>query len=208
MNHIKIITGTVPGIEARIYMEECPEPPENDIVKIAYIGSSRYTLGSQPCTRDELDQIGADIQSGKLVGVPVWAYAHSGSTLSTGTKLKGDTKARLRENPYHCPWDSGRSGWAYMTAKDALHEWGNKRLSAKQKQQAHHYIDGVVEEFAHYLQGDVYGIRVLDTRGAESEEMDECWGFYGYEHAVEEAESMLASASETVQRAEETPHVC
>jgi hypothetical protein len=190
-NTIKTITGTDKNIVARLLLDESPEAPDNDLVKIAYLGSSRSTLGSQPCTREELDQIGRDIRSGILVGVPVWAYVHSGATISTGTKLKGDTQARLRENPYHCQWDSGRSGWAYMTAKDALREWGNKRLSPQQKQKAHWYIDGVVEEFAHYLQGGVYGYEIVDLR--DEEVLESCWGIYGYAYAVEEAERALTS---------------
>jgi len=192
MNAIKTITGSNKHIVARIFHDECPEAPDNDIVKIAYLGASRYTLGSQPCTHEELDQIGRDIERGVLVGVPVWAYVHSGATISTGTKLKGGTQARLRENPFHCPWDSGRSGWAYMTAKAALKGWGNKRLSAKQTQKAQWYIDGVVEEFAQYLQGDVYGYRIVDlSEDPDGEELDSCWGFYGFEHVVQEAEWAL-----------------
>jgi len=197
MYKVKELASSNPDIVAVIHYDDDAEPPESDIVKIAYRGSARTTLGSQPCTDDELDQIGQDIEAGVLVGVPVWAYVHSGSTISTGTKLRGDTKARLRENPYHCGWDSGRSGWAYMTAKDALKEWGNKRLSPQQRDKVHHYIDGVVEAFAMYLRGEVYGFTIdrieRDEAGDEigRDQLDSCWGIFGEEYATEEAQSAL-----------------
>jgi hypothetical protein len=197
MYKVKELASSNPDIVAVIHYDDHAEPPESDIVKIAYRGSARNTLGSQPCTDDELDQIGQDIEAGVLVGVPVWAYVHSGSTISTGTKLRGDTKARLRENPYHCRWDSGRSGWAYMTAKDALKEWGNKRLSAQQRDKAHHYIDGVVDEFAMYLRGEVYGYTIdrieRDEDGEEigRDQLDSCWGFFGEECVTEYAQKAL-----------------
>jgi len=201
VNKIKEIASTTHAdIVAVIYQDDNAEPPENDLVRIAYRGSARNTLGSQPCTDDdELDQIGQDIKDGVLVGVPVWAYVHSGSTISTGTKLPGDT--RLRENPYHCRWDSGRSGWAYMTAKAALKEWGNKRLSAQQCDKAHQYIDGVVDEFAMYLRGEVYGFVVEHIERNEAgeeigrDQLDSCWGFYGGEHVLDEATTALAHAT-------------
>jgi hypothetical protein len=199
MNKIKEIASTThANIVASIYQDEDAEPPESDIVKIAYLGKARNTLGSQPCTSDELDQIGQDIESGLLVGVRVWAYVHSGATISTGSKLPDGT--RLRENPYHCQWDSGRSGWAYMTAKAALKEWGNKRLSPKQRDKAHQYIDGVVDEFAMYLRGEVYGYVIerieCDDAGEEIERkhLDSCWGFYGEEYVTCEAMLALAQA--------------
>lgn len=188
MNHLiyKTIPSDVPGLEARIYYEEYPEAPEYDIVKITY-SSSRYCLGTECVSRERLDEIRDGIASGKYVGVPVWAYVHSGATISTGKKLRGDTPARLRENPYGCPWDSGQSGFAYMTYEDALRNWGKKRLSAQQKAQAIACIDGVVDEFAAYLRGECYGYEIV--RGEDV--LDSCWGFIGDEYVEQEAKAAL-----------------
>lgn len=182
----KTITDAESGLEAHIYYDTDPQPPEYDIVKIAY-SSSRQCLGTENVSREQLDKIRDGIASGKYVGVPVWAYVHSGATISTGRKLRGDTAARLRENPYGCPWDSGQSGYAYVTYEDALREWGRKRLSAQQKQKAVHYIDGVVDEFAAYLRGECYGYEIL--RGEEV--LDSCWGFIGDECVEQEARAAL-----------------
>lgn len=195
MEPIKTIEGAVPGYRAYIYYDEDAAHPESDIVKIAYLRRSRYCLGTHGVTEAELDKIGEDVRAGKLIGVPVWTYVHSGATISTGKPLRGGSKARLRMNPFSCEWDSGRSGWAYMTREDALREWGNKRLSAQQKQRAEHYIDCVVDEFALYLQGECYGFRLEDPAG---EEIEALWGYFGMESVEQEAAHALKGVCDNV----------
>lgn len=196
-NIAKTITCDVPGLEARIVYDNAPQAPEYDIVKIAY-SSSRHCLGTENVSKRRLDEIRDGIRSGKYVGTPVWAYVHSGATISTGKPLRGDSKKRLRMNPYSCPWDSGQSGFAYMTHEDALREWGKKRLSAQQKERAIEYIDGVVDEFAAYLRGECYGIKIVDTRGVEEKELDACWGYIGLDYAESEAESTLKEFADSL----------
>lgn len=192
MEKAKTIESTVPGVVAHIYYDTDPECPEDDIVQIAY-SSSRNCLGTQNCSRAELDEIRDGIESGKYVGVRVWAYVHGGATISTGTKLHGDSKVRLRENPFSCPWDSGQSGFAYMTRENALREWGKKRLSAQQKAKALAYIDGVVDTFDQYLRGDMYGYQVVDSRGGSDDVVDSCWGYYGMDDVTREAQDAMAA---------------
>lgn len=201
----KTITCDVPGLEARIVYDDDPQAPEDDIVKIAY-SSSHHCLGTENVSKQRLDEIRDGIREGKLVGVPVWAYVHSGATISTGKKLNcpcGRCASRLRENPFNCPWDSGQSGFAYMTHEDALREWGKKRLSAQQKERAIKYIDGVVDEFAAYLRGECYGIKIVDTRGVEEKELDACWGYIGLDYAESEAASTLKGFADSVQYQQE-----
>lgn len=193
MDPIKTIEGSVPGYKAHIYYDPDAIPPDSDIVKIAYLRRARRVLGNEAVTEERMDEINADIRAGKLVGVPVWAYVHSGATISTGKPLKGGSTTRLRMNPFHCQWDSGRSGVAYMTREDALREWGRKWLSAQQKKRAEAFIDSVVDEFALYLQGECYGFKVVD---ADGEELDSCWGCIGMENVEAEATASLKSACE------------
>lgn len=199
---VKTITCDVPGLEARIVYDNDPQAPEDDIVKIAY-SSSRECLGTENVSKQRLDEIRDGIRSGKYVGTPVWAYVHSGATISTGKPLQGGSKKRLRMNPFHCPWDSGQSGFAYMTHEDALREWGKKRLSAQQKERAIEYIDGVVDEFAAYLRGECYGILIVDTRGVEEKELDACWGYIGLDYAESEAAHTLKGFADNAQHQQE-----
>lgn len=188
---VKTITCDVKGLEARIVYDTDPQAPESDIVKIAY-HSSCQCLGTENVSKQRLDKISEGIRSGKYVGVPVWAYVHSGATISTGKPLMGGNKKRLRMNPFGCPWDSGQSGFAYMTHEDALREWGRKRLSKQQKERAEQFIDVVVDEFAMYLSGECYGIKIVDTRGPGAPDvLDSCCGFLGMDYVECEATHML-----------------
>ena len=109
--------------------------------------------------------------------LPLYIYEHSGITISTGG--------------FSCPWDSGQAGWIYTTKKEIL-ESGGGLLSPKGKvtkvternwkQAAQKWLEGEVEMYDQYLQGDVYGYIVDELLDEEDDEWDEntesCWGFY------------------------------
>jgi len=48
------------------------------------------------------------------------------------------------------------------------------------------------EDVSAYESGDVFGIVI--THSESNEHADSCWGFYGWEYAIESANEMLASA--------------
>lgn len=73
---------------------------------ITYADHSRYTLGTERISLDRFEQIGRMIDKGEYIGLPVYAYIHSGEQIST--------------SPFTCPFDSGRSGWIYCTVSAAL----------------------------------------------------------------------------------------
>lgn len=171
-------------VRVRIEYDSCPANPMEDfdnLGTIAYLSRSRYTLGNQAVSHEEMDEIAADIRSGKLVGMPVQAYVHSGVAL----------KASLT-NPYPDPrWDSGQSGYVYCTREAAIKEFGNKVCTAKVKEKALKLMASEVETFSQYLNGEVYGFIVerFDEDGEKVEELESCWGFYGLEYCMSEAES-------------------
>ena len=89
---------------------------------------------------------------------PVFMYDHGNVAFSV--------------NSFECKWDSGHVGFI-------VSDEGN----------AHEAYINVTEElkvFAHYMNGEVYGVRVFeDTRtqsGLVTEEIDSCYGYYGYDH--------------------------
>lgn len=98
-----------------------------------------------------------------LVVTPVFMYVHSGSSIST--------------TPFNCRWDSGQLGFAVVYAKDIRKEFGVKRVSKKLKEQIESYIESEVQTLNQWLNGDIFGFRVLQ----DEEEIDSCWGFYGDE---------------------------
>lgn len=160
------------GYTLRILTDDHPEDPAewDNLGQIAYT-SDRYTLGTEHVSRDRLDEIAAGIEDGSLIGLPVFAYVHSGATIST--------------NPFSCPWDSGQSGFVYCRASDAEDEWPGDPAF---RQNARRVLRGEVETFDQYLRGDVYGYTITDKDG---DVVDSCWGYYGIECAEEEALSAL-----------------
>lgn len=92
-------------------------------VHITYKKGSRYILGNDPIDSDEFERIGAEVQAGQVIGLPVYAYIHSGIALSTSSF--GD------------PWDSGQSGYIYINKAPALEWQGGKVLTAKKARSVH-----------------------------------------------------------------------
>jgi hypothetical protein len=147
----------------------------------------RYSLGDHEATasvRDALDCAGIASwdeaeqylreHHGAAVVLPIYLYDHSGLALSTA--------------PFSCSWDSGQVGLIYATRDLVLANWNRKRLTRKLRAAAEDALRAEVEVYHRYVNGDVWGYRVLDHSG---EELDSCWGFYGREMAEEEAEASL-----------------
>jgi hypothetical protein len=75
-------------------------------------------------------------------------------------------------------WDSGQMGVAHIEKKKALAEWGKEgsvRLTKKIKDASLACLKSEVEEMNMWLQGDVYGVSVIEL---ETEEEESCWGHY------------------------------
>jgi len=175
------------GYTATLYYDTDPDNPKDwsNLGTITYAKRSSYTLGHKGVDADEDAEIARKVESGEYIGLPVYAYVHSGATIKAGYS-----------NPFGCPWDSGRSGWVYVSRADALKETGGTRLTKKKREQIEKTLRAEVNVFAQYLEGDVYGIVITDPDG---EQVDSCWGFYGFDYAKEEAERMLKEHNRPVQ---------
>jgi len=90
--------------------------------------------------------------------LPIYMYEHSGVTINT--------------TGFSCPWDSGRLGLIFIS-REKINEEFNKSRTDKQIEE---YLQNEVAVYDQFLTGDVWGFRMLDSRG---EEKDACWGFYG-----------------------------
>ena len=160
------------GYTLRIRTDDSPESPAewSNLGQIAYC-SNGYTLGTERVSRDRLDEIAQGIKDGSLIGLPVYAYIHSGVTISTGA--------------FSCPWDSGQCGFVYCTRKQAIAEWGD---TPDCETNALRILRGEVKTFDQYLRGDVYGYTITDKDG---DVVDSCCGFYGMDAVKEESGSAL-----------------
>lgn len=117
---------------------------------------------------------------GATVVLPLWLLDHSGLSMSTRS---------FTADPEE--WDSGIVGFIFDTTR--TREMTGVELADVQTALTHEVAD-----YDKYLQGEVYGYRVLDPDGTE---LDSCWGFLGLDdvdgygvkaNAIESASEMDA----------------
>ena len=99
--------------------------------------------------------------------LPLYMYDHSGISIST--------------SPFSCRWDSGQIGFILVSKKKALEEFGGKIVTAKLKERLEKILEGEVETYTQYVEGEVYGFVIEDEDG---EHIDSCYGFYGRDFAT------------------------
>ena len=149
------------------YDEDCQGPGDFMLGKIYYVKGSRYRLGTDAVDRDSLRDIQESIASGELVGLPVYAYIHGSTQLST--------------TPFSCPFDSGPAGFIACSHEDVKDWFGEHHC--KSTEEVLEVLRNEVEEFSKFLQGDVYIITIY----VDGKEEETVGGFYGFDYAVEEA---------------------
>ena len=95
---------------------------------------------------------------------PLYLYDHSGITIST--------------KPFQSRWDSMQVGWVFVPRKNVELLQGWKRITKQRKEDLRKYMNNEVEVYDDYIRGEVYGYRAVTPEG---EDIDSCWGFYGYD---------------------------
>lgn len=160
-----------------IYQDELAESPrEWDNLSTFAFFHRRYENESDIRISDfgSLDEIQKHIEKRlDAICIPVYMYSHGGDTIST--------------TPFSCPWDSGQLGFAYITKEKARKELGWKLITQKRKEELIEYINGEIKTFDQYIRGEIYGYVIKDGKT----ELNSCWGYYGKEYCLDEAESLL-----------------
>lgn len=165
-----------------IIQETDPFDPrkEYDHITTMICFHNRYNLGDKHDLKssdfngwDELQEYIEECYE-PLVISPIYMYDHSGITISTG--------------PFSCPWDSGRIGFVFIT-KESCEEAGT---SYDDIEMLNRIIEGEVEEYDHYLRGDVWGFVIREGKhNINGEIIDSCWGFYGYDYCKTQGEDTM-----------------
>jgi hypothetical protein len=122
-------------------------------------------LGTMYCQhrRYSLGDAGAEPPPAKgVISLPLYLMDHGGLSIST--------------RDFYDRWDSGLVGCIYVARSDVLREYGIKKLTHAVKSKVIKVLESEVEVYNYYLQGNVYGYRLL---GCDGKEQDSCWGFYG-----------------------------
>lgn len=141
------------------------------IMQIAY-SSHRYTLGTVHMDADEMQRIADDP---RYWSAPVYAYIHSGVTISMGSF--GD------------PWDSGQSGIVYAEKSSLAAAFGHKRWNQHTAARAARAARAIVKDLDLILRGEIYRYEITTDDG---EHLDSCGGYVGEDHCREDAESIAA----------------
>ena len=134
---------------------------------------NRYDLGdSHSYSSDDYsswEEMEKDLikKENTAVILPLYLYDHSVVTISTA--------------PFSNRWDSGQVGFILVSKETALADFGGKIVTAKLKQKIEKQLEGEVETYAQFLEGDVYGFCIEDEDGNH---IDSCYGFYGSDFAT------------------------
>ena len=129
-------------------------------------------LGYDPDTREEIGKEHPD-------AVRIDKYEHSGVSYS----VSGEG--------YYCRWDTS-STWAVWFPDDCLKEDLTRfKTKAKRRARCIELARQACKLFNQWANGEVYGYKTIDPEGNE---LDSCWGFYGYEsidEAIEEQKKVI-----------------
>jgi len=100
--------------------------------------------------------------------LPLYLYDHSGITMNT--------------TGYSCPYDSGQSGYIFVSYEDIRKEYNVKRVSAKLRERMVKYLTTDVKTYDQYLRGEIFYFNVEKTdNDGETIDIDSCGGYYGYD---------------------------
>jgi len=174
--------------DIEIHFDECPESPRewDNLGHIVY-WSDRYNLGDERIY--DVDEFLKEHKDD--IVLKVYAYIHSGIALRT---------APFDCLPaFHAQFDSGHSGFIYVSKEDVLKEYGN--LSDETIERVKNCLQGEIETFSKYLNGEVYGFIIKIGENI----IDSCWGFDDYDYCLSEARSI--AKFETMEKIRETHNV-
>ena len=140
----------------------------------------KYNLGDKHNLEgEEIEEL---YYSKDQISLPLYLYDHSGITMRTSS--------------FSCPWDSGQVGIITVSKEKIKREFNWKNITKKREKQIKDYLESEVCIYDDYLTGNVYGFKVLaPNEEDEFNELDSCWGYYGYDHEksglMEQAKSFV-----------------
>lgn len=167
-----------------IIQDEMPESPRTSVDNLGKLVCfhNRYRLGDIHNISSFDFTCWADLKKklikteNAIIVLPVYMYDHSGITIST--------------KPFSCRFDSGQIGFIYATRADILNEFQCKLITKKIIEKAYNILLSEIETYDQFLRGDVYGYKITDE---DNNEIDSCWGFYGYDYCLSTANTILDS---------------
>lgn len=169
------------GCTIKIHQDDSPESPREfgDNLGRMICFHKRHNLGDKkdyPNTQEGYDSFNEYIDKKEVVvALPLFLLDHGGLTMRTGT---------FHEDPGG--WDTSRLGYIYCTKEDIRKNYG--KCGKKEIAKANEVLQGEVETYSQWLEGDVWGFVAEDKDECD---IHSCWGFYGTKTAIESAKESI-----------------
>lgn len=160
------------GYTCRVVYDQDPTSPDDwDTLGTIYANSNSYN--PQNHHMDEIVETADDgcwhVNKDYLY-VKIYAYIHSGIALSCS-----------RGGQFSDQFDSAFFGLMAVHKDKAIKEFGDP-TEPENYEKIMKCLEGEVECWDMYYQGQVFGYEVLDE---DEDVIDSCWGYYGYDGAKE-----------------------
>lgn len=155
---------------------------QRDVNKIKDLSTRDKELGVNNAADKAYRNARAKILDKYYVIVPIYAYVHSGTMLST--------------QPFSDPWDSGCAGMIYVNRYDAMQYFGlpkTHRMTSGLHDKIVAALKAEVEELSAYISGNVYCVTVRNCYGDVEESIG---GFYGDRKLATDEGTALLEACE------------
>lgn len=161
-----------------VYDEDSTSPREWDDLSTIYSNHKHYSPDNhdidEVIVEDENDEKGWRLNLDGMVALNVWMFEHSCCRFNTSELDEGNAFG----NGMYARFDSGWFGIIAMPIEKAKKEWGeNWEKMAKQ------YMEGCIEDYDAYANGEVYGVEVRAKDGSLEEYSG---GFYDENEALAE----------------------
>jgi hypothetical protein len=132
---------------------------------------------------------------------PLFVHEHSGITMRTGKVVmladgeleRADTESRNRFTGDAEGWDTSFVGFAVVRDSNIAEGCGDDP-KYREPEWIADAVRTEVEEYAKYLEGQVYGYVV----GSGTPFEDSCWGFLGWDHVQREANEIAEGVAEQI----------
>lgn len=180
MNELANVYGVEPvkvgKYTVRVVYDTVPVNPREEFdtpFTILYDRDSRYYLGDKAVDAEVVQEI---VNSNDYIYMSVYAYIHSGTSLSTGMGCPDNDDI----------FRGMHSGIIYISKEDIRKNWNVKRISKKLLKDIYKYMEMEVKEFSQYLNGEIYMFVVEDEYGHL---VETCGNFYDAEIAMTEGKS-------------------
>jgi hypothetical protein len=176
----------VNGLTVQLHVDEdCASPREDDNLGTLVGWHRKYRLGDEQPRESPQEWMAAfqtehpDWRSAVIM--PVYMFEHSG--------------VALRCHDFGDRWDSGQVGWIYCVPARIRKAYGCTRITKKVRAQVMRVLQGEVEDYGRYVNGETYAYTIEDAHG---EVLDSCCGFIGWECAKEQAEDAARACTSGV----------